>query len=624
MKNYLTSLPARYKLTGLSVLFIGALLSYGWISGLLFGFFEKESSLPSPWHTFFLLLNFNFNSTKTNILLGLSFIIPMAIIIVLWVSNYERQRLTRLFGDAHFASFAEIKKMGLLNKYGLIIGEKYGRLLQAKLVSHALIFAPSRSGKGVSQVMPNALTFKDSMLVIDMKQEIFNDTSGFRKAKAQEVYLFAPANLDGKTHCWNPLDLVSDHPSRLISDLQLIVSILIPKNKEGNTMWVDEARAIAVGLLLWLKDSGRPFTIGELALLVKGTPDFSGFLRGIIEGSIAGNELKNLHPIAFMNINNFVQKAVKEQSGVKSTLTSKLNLWDDPLIHAATQRSDFDIRQMRKKRMTVYLGIPTNQLTRLAPLMNLFIQLFINAMTENLPQKNEPYKVLAMLDEFCALGRLDTLKNGFGFLAGYNIHLMAIIQNIGQFYELYDGRDNCDVFFQNTDYKICYRQNTKTDQEFISNQLGTCTVENHSKSYPGGLIFNQTPSTNKSLIQRPLLTPNEVRIFPKEEGIAIINGESPVRFKRVIHYQDKRFKERILPPIQIPQVNLQYPLNQIESSVKTEIDDLTTQHTSRVNDQTPSLEDEGSKAFKKKESQTMNILQELEFDADLLDEITID
>lgn len=299
-------------------------------------------------------------------------------------------------------------------------------------------------------------------------------------------------------------------------------------------------------------DSGRPFTIGELATLIKGTPNFIEFLKTTLEEAVTEfydlalmpssddetlkknrlyiskneengllhysvinpkgtpiinqviqfNELKtyrrsefkislesddicealkpflsdileitlkkghtvtedkkiNIHPVAYRNINNYIQKATKEQSGIKSTITSRLNLWDDPFINAATSRSDFDLKKMRQEKMTVYLGIPPNQLNRLAPLMNLFIQLFLTVMTESLPKLDEPHKVLVILDEFCALGRMETVKTGFGYLAGYNLHLIAAIQNIGQFYALY-GRDDSEVFFQNTDYKIAYRQN---------------------------------------------------------------------------------------------------------------------------------------------------------------------
>jgi type IV secretion system protein VirD4 len=484
-------------------------------------------------------------------LVFISFLIAFALVGLI-MSQLERQKeIKKAFGDAHWASMREIKKMGLLdNNNGLVIGEKYGRILRAPLTSHALVFAPSRSGKGVSQVIPNALTFKDSMLIVDVKDEIFAVTSGYRHKHGQQVFRFSPAHPEGRTHCWNPLDLIDRNSPELISDIDLIVEILISYSSDKDSMWIYEARALLKGILLWLMDSDKPFTLGELAYFIKGTPDFVGELRFIRDSNIDENGEITIHRVAFTNINNFIEKAEKEQSGVRSTITARLNLWDDPLIQAATSRSDFDIREIRKKRMTIYLGIQMQQLDRLAPLMNLFVQLFVNAMTKNIPQQDEPYKILTILDEFCALGRMDKLKTGFGFLAGYNIHLMAIIQNVGQFYDIYGGRDKADVFFQNTDYKIVYRQNTKTDQEFISQQLGNYAVKNLSKSFKHGIGHSLTGST-ESYFSKPLLTPEEVRTFPKNEGIAIISGGAPIKYKKINYYSHELLNSRICEAMKI-------------------------------------------------------------------------
>lgn len=569
MKAWLAnqSTQIKYGIYGLSAL--TGILFYSWVWSLLFSLFYSSNGLATPWLAPALLLNQPYNTLKINTLLWLTLLTPIVLICTAIYSNYRHKQLIALYGDAHWASLLEIKKMGLLNtnQNSLIIGDKGGRLLRALLVSHALIFAPSRSGKGTSQVMPNVLAFNGSMLIVDFKHEIFQDTSGFRSQHGQQVFLFSPAHPKGKTHCFNPLDLVNRHPSRIVADIQLVTEILIAEAKGNNdSMWMLEARALAQGLLLWLLNSGRPFTLGELAALVKGTPDFVGFLRKIVEDAVTDDGNIKIHPIAYQNINNFIQKAAKEQSGVKSSLSARLNLWDDPFINAATSKSDFTICDMRRTKITVYLGIPINQKDRLAPLMNLFVQLFLNIMTEELPQKDEPHKVLVVLDEFCSLGYMKKVKDGFSYLAGYNIHLMAIIQNIGQFYELY-GRDGSDVFFQNTDYKIAYRQNTRTDQEFISNQLGTKTVKTRSISSQKSVLGRQQPSQSDSYIARPLLTIDEVRQFPTQQGIAIINGQAPVRYKRIIHYKDKRFKRRILPPVEIMPIAAFHPALQITKPV---------------------------------------------------------
>ena len=54
-----------------------------------------------------------------------------------------------------------------------------------------MLAAPTRSGKGVGVVIPNCLNYSDSLVVLDIKLENFDITSGFRAEHGQEVYLFA-------------------------------------------------------------------------------------------------------------------------------------------------------------------------------------------------------------------------------------------------------------------------------------------------------------------------------------------------------------------------------------------------------------------------------------------------
>lgn len=452
---------------------------------------------------------------------------------------------SKIHGDAHFASLREATKFGFLAKTGLIIGDFKNKLLRVDVKSHVLIFAPSRSGKGVSQVIPNALSWNGSLLVTDIKSEVFYYTAGFREQHGNDVYLFSPSAADGRTHRFNPLDLVDRYnQTKRVTQLQQILHILMPDVGGDNQMWVSEARSLALGLLLYIADTDRPFTIGELKDIIKGTPNLSTYLEKILKGSVIGTNMVDIDPLCYQNINNFVDKAEKERSGVRSQLISSLNLWDDPMVRAATDTSDFDIRQMRKRPISIYIGIPVHDLNRLKPLVNLFIQQFISELTDHLPTNNEPCKVLCILDEFCNLGKMDVIKQGASFLAGFNVHLMAIIQNIAQGYEIY-GKDGFDSFVSNTDYKICYYQNDVTGSEFVSKLLGNKTIQSRSHSHKG--FFAQTNSSfSDSYILKPLLTPDEVLKFPKDEAIAIVSGGFPIRYKRIIYYTDPRFKDRVI------------------------------------------------------------------------------
>jgi type IV secretion system protein VirD4 len=555
-------LKQRKRLARLSAfILIGGFLLL-WLLSLIANLLYPTRTLPLPWHFIKLWTHFSKLHVGQQVTLIATSLLPVAIAGIMAYRWVQDQQIKRLFGDAHWATHREIYSMGLFDEDNdLIIGLKGRRILKAKLSSHALVFAPSRSGKGVAQVIPNAFSFKGSLLAIDMKQEIFAATSGYReKVLEQDVYLFAPGSSEHKTHCWNPLDAVSRDRVDCIADLQLVVNSLVVSESGKTDMWINEARSLALGLLLWLMESGRDFTLGTLTNFVKGE-QLEEELESILQQSINADESVTIHPAAFTNLNNFIQKADKERSGVKSTLTACLNLWDDPFIQAATHHSDFDVRDMRRKKMTIYLGVPTHQLDRLAPLLNLFVQQFISLLTVNLPTQNEPYKVLALLDEFCALGRMDKLQTAFGFLAGYNVHLMTVIQNIGQFYSLYGGRDNCDIFLQNTDYKISYRQNTPTDQQFISQQLGNRALKNRTQGF-NEKAFGRVPGRHihEAYISRPLLTPDEVRLFPAKQGIALISGQPPVKYTKLVYHEHEDFKNYVLDPVEIPKLEVQPPV----------------------------------------------------------------
>lgn len=477
-----------------------------------------------------------------------------------------------LYGDAHWATTPEIKKMGFFDESGnIIVGAYNNKLLYYPLNNHMLMFAPSRSGKGVSLVIPNALHWTGSIIATDNKYEIFDYTSGYRAAQGNLVYRFSPANKNNQTHRINPLDYIDKtNPCKRITDIHLILDVLVRSSDGENSMWAEEARSIALGLLLWLWQSGRPFTLGELSSIVKGG-DLEGFLTQVIEESIIADNLITIDHAAFLAIQNFLQKAPKEQSGVRTTLASMLRLWEDPLICAATHCSDFDFRDMRKRPITLYLSFGTGQISRLAPLINLIIQLFLNVMLDNLPGADESYKVLGLLDEINRFGRMDKLKDGFGDLAGYGVHLLPIIQNVGQFYSNYGGRDNTDIFFQNTDLKIGFRQNTETDKKFISEVLGNKTVRIRNRSYS---TTREGSSYSESLVERPLLSPAQVGRFSKSKQI-IMTGDGVIQCKKIVYYNDKRFKYKLLPPITVPTVEPQFPIIHIKKQAPSLDDEMT-------------------------------------------------
>ena len=109
-----------------------------------------------------------------------------------------------------------------------MVGKFNGKLVRLGGQQFVILAAPTRSGKGVGIVIPNLLDYQESMVVLDIKQENFDLTSGWRASQGQDVFLFNPFAEDRRTHRWNPLTYVSNDPAFRVSDLMSIAAMLYP------------------------------------------------------------------------------------------------------------------------------------------------------------------------------------------------------------------------------------------------------------------------------------------------------------------------------------------------------------------------------------------------------------
>ncbi|MCV6576744.1 MAG: type IV secretory system conjugative DNA transfer family protein [Cohaesibacter sp.] len=131
------------------------------------------------------------------------------------------------FGSARFARNREIKKAGLLNREGLILGRRKGEVLRYSGPGHLLTFAPTRSGKGAGGVIPNLLDYKGSAFVIDMKGENFAGTGRFRKTVGRVVTI-APFSDDVPSGGYNPLDFIRVGTAHEVADASLLADLIGP------------------------------------------------------------------------------------------------------------------------------------------------------------------------------------------------------------------------------------------------------------------------------------------------------------------------------------------------------------------------------------------------------------
>lgn len=453
-----------------------------------------------------------------------------------------------LFGDARFATRREIKQAGLLGEKGIIVGRLGQHYLMFDGQQHAIISAPTRSGKGVGIVIPNLLSWPDSVVVLDIKQENWDITSGFRSIHGQECYLFNPAASDYKTHRYNPLAYISQDPNFRIDDIQKIANMLFPDKPGTDTIWTATPRSLFLGVVMLLVETpGKLVTLGQVLRETLADGDGSKYFAQVINDRAAAG--KPLSGACVRALNSYISIASENtRSGVMTSFRSNLELWMNPLVDAATSANDFDLRDVRKRRMSIYLGVTPDNLERMAPLLNLFFQQLIDINTRELPNQNKAikYTCLLLMDEFTAIGKIGVLTKGISYIAGYWLRMLPIIQSPAQLVEVY-GRDAAQTFTTNHALNIIFppkASETQTAKD-ISEWLGYQTVKGKSLSRGTGIGSKRSQSESLSDQRRALLLPQEITGLGQNTELVVMENLAPILARKVVYFNDPAFIDRL-------------------------------------------------------------------------------
>lgn len=458
------------------------------------------------------------------------------------------------YGDARFATWSEIKRAGLLGHDGLLLGKYRGQYLMLPGQLGGLIWAPPRSGKGVGIVIPNLLNFPGSVVCVDIKKENWTVTAGYRKSCGQPVFLVDFFAENGRTARWNPLDTVHDNPLRQVDGLQRIAAILWPEMPGTDPFWPAAAQTMFLGIALYVFETpGLARTIGEILRqgMVTGEEGFGAHWRRIIEERSESDV--PLSDACVHAISDLVDLAGTTASGIRKTFTSRLDLWLNPILDAATSVSDFSFRDLRRRPFSIYVGVNPADIGRLRRVLNLFFEQAIGEQRE-LPEHNPDLKhqVLMMLDEFTALGRLPIMSQALGYLPGYNVRIMIIIQVFSQLTDTY-GIHAAMTFLKTLAVRILFAPNEYEDAEAISKELGMTTVKvkARSQAFWGS---GRSPSTSESERARPLMLPQEVKAMGADKELIFYENCPPILADKIRYYDDPLLKRRVLPPPEVPMI----------------------------------------------------------------------
>ncbi|AZS21611.1 type IV secretory system conjugative DNA transfer family protein [Caulobacter sp. FWC26] len=322
---------------------------------------------------------------------------------------------------------------------------------------------------------------------------------------------------------------------------------------ERRSHWDKTSHSLLVGAILHVLYAEEDKTLAGVAnFLADPRRTIEATLRAMMATPHLGDRV---HPVVASAARELLNKSENERSGVLSTAMSFLGLYRDPIVSAVTSRCDWWIDDLVTpgRPVTLYLVVPPSDISRTRPLIRLILNQIGRRLTEGLELARHRPRLLLMLDEFPALGRLDFFEQAMAFMAGYRIKAFLIAQSLNQIAKAYGENnsilDNCHV-------RVAFSTNDERTARRISDSLGTATEMRAMKNYAGHRL---SPWLGHLMVSRqetarPLLTPGEVMQLPADEALVQVSGVAPIRASKVRYYLDQDLKLRVSSPPRKPSI----------------------------------------------------------------------
>jgi type IV secretion system protein VirD4 len=458
-----------------------------------------------------------------------------ALIVALIVAIVGLRTSGSPLGDAAFQTTPQLRQGGWFKKRGHIFGRLGRNLLRAKDDRHHLVIGPTRSGKGAGYVIPNALMHKGSMLVTDLKGEVYTATAGYRQKEGNQVFLFAPG--DKRTHRYNPLDFIRQERGTRTTDIQNIASILVPENSGSeNSVWQGLAQQVIAGAISYVLESpyyeGRRH-FGEINSLFNSGENLQELIATIKKRE------PGLSRFTVESFNTYLALSDRAAASALLDIQKALRPFKNERIVAATSVTDMNLKGMKHRPVSVYLAPNITNVTLVKPLLTLFVQQLMDLLTLEHDPKALP--VYFLLDEFRQLKRVDEIMTKLPYVAGYNIKLAFIVQDLKNLDEIY-GETSRHSLLGNCGYQLVLGANDQATAEYVSRALGKKTIRYETESRTIELMGLHRRTRVGQVRERELMMPQEVRQMPEEKMVLLVEGQRPVFGNKLRFFKTQPFK----------------------------------------------------------------------------------
>jgi type IV secretion system protein VirD4 len=320
-----------------------------------------------------------------------------------------------------------------------------GELILDGIEGHCLMIAPTGAGKGRNVIIPNALTYRGSMILIDPKGEAATVTGPRRAAMGQRVYYVEPFARSGSRHGINPLHHLDPTARDYRSSLRTVVRTLtggVPAL--ADRFWEQTAEDFLVGVLAYFVEY-RPLAQRTLAAIraFLCDADLSYKVAVALDTELSGRT----GPAIEEFVNFLGHEGEKVRTSVRSTAVQHLSIFAEAELGAALDVTSFPLSDIVEGApITIFLIVPPTRLEAYAPLIRLWVTMLMSLVAQRTSPPDLP--TLFVLDELAQLGSFPLLRPAVTLMRSYGLKTLLVVQDLSQLQAMFptDARtivNNC-------------------------------------------------------------------------------------------------------------------------------------------------------------------------------------
>lgn len=443
------------------------------------------------------------------------------------------QAVNRKYSSKHFA---ENKLLTQHVRMGLDT-HKHRRNL------NTVVIGGSGAGKTRFYAKPNLCQANTSFVILDPKGELLRDTGHLLEKKGYEVRVLDLLNME-KSFCYNPFVYLRDD-----NDVQRLVTNLFksttPKDsKSSDPFWDTAASMLLMALILYLKYEAPPqernfSTVMELLRAAEVREEDEEY-QSPVDELFDRLEMKQPDHIAVKYYRDYRSGSAKTLKSIQITLAARLEKFNLRTLSALTATDELDLLSLGEKKVALFALIPDNDTSFNFLVSILYTQIFqqLFHLADHKYGGSLPVPVHFLMDEFANVSLPDDFDKLLATMRSRNISVSIILQNIAQLKALFEKQ--WESILGNCDELLYLGGNEASTHKLLSESyLGKSTL--WLDSYGKSRGHNGSYTTNRSIIGRELLTPDEVRMLDNRYALLFIRGERPILDEKYNTFQHPNF-----------------------------------------------------------------------------------